>query len=239
MIKKILCLGLVTYFSQIAIAQKIEDKTEPGSNVLTIRTYPLKVIDLINPSLVVGVETGKENSKRRFFVDAGALFNIQGIDNDRVRKYGFFLSSGVRFILTKSNETQHETALEAFVATKTYFISSQEWIGVNCENGIPDFNELRDVKIRQHVILPTVNISRRWAISKNKNTSLELYGGLGLRLRRSILTNPKPTGLIRNYCLNEIPGTLSISELEEPGNNYLLPNLTLGVRLNFSLLNKK
>ncbi len=152
-------------------------------------------------------------------LDAGYVF--YGVTNPNVfaKNRGMYIKPSLRYYPKKKFFLELESKIFLTKVTTTV----TDWLGKNCVNEVPSFDEYKQFKFVKKS--PTLNIiigTQKWLLKKY-NLSAEPYAGVGVIFNNAYLENEP------NSCYgisNNISEVITSNIKKE-----ILPNITLGCRI--------
>jgi hypothetical protein len=186
------------------------------------RISPLALVEF-EPTINVGAEYRLTKSVA-ISLDAGYILN-NWIASNTKNANGFMLKPAIRYYLWK--EKRFYT--EAEFMYKQVNLQKLDWLGINCVNSVPSYEEFRKFTLQKNIYAFNAKFGRVDALSKNNDkVSIDYYIGLGTRNKQYKLINEAKS---TRYFLGTRNGRLNY----ENSKTEIWPNLTLGVRIVFKI----
>ncbi|TGD59482.1 DUF3575 domain-containing protein [Flavobacterium humi] len=190
-------------------------------NDFCIKTNPLSLIDVYGSySYRIGLET-KIYKNFAFSAEVGNYFNYGKNDGIRKNSKGYIIKPEVKWYLNKNGKTNGD-----FVSLEyTYKDILFDW-----KDSIPAINNpnrVMDYRIQKKINCLTVKIGNLKAYSNN--LIFEWFVGIGLRISKGkdSLTDEERNS-IKAFDESEIANA-------QKNVNYILPNLSLGIKIGYRL----
>ncbi|MGH2667474.1 hypothetical protein [Flavobacterium sp.] len=213
--KHFIIISLLLCF-QISLSQNNEGK----DNNLCIKTNPISIIDAFGSSSYrIGLEL-KVYKNISLSGEYGRYFDIKGLDL-RENSKGYILKPEIKWYVNKNGMSKGN-----FISLEyTYKDISYDW-----KDSIPttsDPSRVMKYRIHKNINCFTAKIGNLKTYSNN--IIFEWFFGIGLRLSKGndSLTNEERDS-IKAFDENEI-------STAQKNTNYILPNLSLGIKIGYRL----
>lgn len=211
--KILLSLSLIACLS--ATAQK---NKPPVIYKKAISISPFALADLDHTLLLTGEY--RFSPKLGLVTDVGYIFASEYI-SDIKTTWGFNIRPSLRMYYGKRNKAYVQA--QAFYKMANYTLN--DWIGKDCVNDVPAYEERKDFDYRKNVVGFNVITGGVLPLSKSHQWLIDLYGGLGIRYKTHKMINEP------NSCYNLNNGFLS----ELYNDEITTISIPMGVRLTYVL----
>jgi hypothetical protein len=219
-----LCL-LVCMLSHNGKAQKT-GRYLPGAGTTFIRANPAGLLDFYDHNLSFGIEH-RLSDHWAMSVDAAWIFASQYARNQG-KATGFVIRPAVRRYFGRSRKLFAEAELHY----KEVYYRIEDWIGRDCVNDVPAYEEYTSFRFRKQVAGLHIKGGIQFPISRNRRFWMEAYTGLGVHYRKQGLYKEKP-----NSCYDLLNNGLAVGpEIRE--SEQWLPALPLGFRIMYRVSRK-
>ncbi|MFL5811403.1 MAG: hypothetical protein ACJ749_17905 [Flavisolibacter sp.] len=209
-----LLLFLFTFY--FAAAQKQKQMVMYGT---AIHFSPLALIQVDYTVLVGGEYRLKPNLG--LVADIGYIFGSAYLDPEDNQASGFVFRPSIRFYSGRRNNFYVQPQI--FYKLVTHKV--QDWLGMDCDNGVAAFQQLKEFKYRRNIYGLNATIGRVFPLDTKNRAFVDLFIGLGLRYKKS--------SVVGNDCSCYQPTSILFTE-EDPDNGFF-PSLPGGVKLVFAL----
>ncbi len=224
----IIYTNLFLLFNYSCIAQKyirgFKNELKVPAKSWTFRCNVSNFIDVIEPNINFGAEY-RVTDNFSIAADVGYIYYntlFETKNNPFVK--GIVFKPAARYYTT----TNKRLFLEAELLYKNVHHNVKDWVGKNCVNNIPAYEEFKQILLIKNVYGFQAKIGRIGKLSKDDKFSIEYYFGLGLRYKKYKVIN-EPNSC---YSLTR----LNIIDLNSnPSEWALLPSMPLGFRLTYRL----
>lgn len=214
--KKVLIL-LLCVTTLAAAAQK--NSKPPVVYKKAISISPFALADMDHNLLLTGEYRLKP--KVALLADVGYIFASEYMSSIK-GTWGFNFRPAVRLYYGKRNKGYLQA--QAFYKMANYTLN--DWVGKNCVEGVPAYEEQKEFDYRKEVAGFNIIAGVVLPLSPSHKWLVDLYGGLGFRYKKHHLVNSEP-----NSCYNLSNGGLFDFQQDD----VAMPNLPLGVRLTYVL----
>jgi hypothetical protein len=154
--------------------------------------------------------------------DIGYIFGSAYLgDPENQKATGFVFRPSIRFYSGRRNNFYMQP--QVFYKLVTHKV--QDWVGMNCDNGVPAYQQLKEFKYRRNIYGLNATIGRVIPLDRNNRLFVDLFIGVGVRYKKS--------GIAANDCSCYQPTSMLIFE-EDPDNGFF-PSLPGGAKLVFAL----
>ena len=188
------------------------------------RNFGFNTAVSVNPFMLIGEDitfmVGAEQQlkdKLSVVMDVGYVFQSEYFNGMDVMKgvSGFNLRPGIKFY-TKETKRSY---LMAQLFYKQVGYKVYDFLGKDCVNGVPTFEQLQDFTYRKRTISMNFIAGKYYHLSDM--LLFELYGGIGVKSK-----NQKPTEKNSCYCNND--RGIIFSKFQE---QITMPNFPVGFKL--------
>ena len=179
---------------------------------------PLALADLDHTLLLTGEY--RFNRKFALVTDVGYIFASDYISETKAT-WGFNIRPSLRMYYGKRNKGYLQA--QAFYKMATYTL--RDWVGKDCVNGVPAYEEEMDFDYRKRVVGFNVIAGSLLPIARNGKWFIDLYGGLGFRHKTHQMVNNG------NVCYNLNNGSF----FDLYGDEMTTISLPMGARLTYVL----
>jgi hypothetical protein len=214
-----LILPFCLFCLQTAFAQN----SKPAADyVKAIHFSPLAVFQ-IDYTLMGGAEY-KLRPNFGLVIEAGYIFASSYMSDMQSNSggTGLIIRPAARWYMGNKNRFYFQPQLfYKFVTHKKY-----DWVGMDCVDGIPSYEELREFKYRRHISGANATIGRIIPLGRSGKTFVDFYLGIGFKYKKSVIVNES--------CNCFMPDSLFIVGSDDPDNGFF-PNMPAGVKLVFSI----
>jgi hypothetical protein len=217
----VMCSMYITLLSQQTKDSSLKKYVVPAHS-WTLRWNTINLIDIIEPNLSVGAEY-RIKEKLSVASDVGYVFFNSTLQTSNVRVSGIVIKPSVRYYLNDNLRFYAEGEL----LIKKVNHKVEDWLGQNCVNNVPSYEEFKKFTIRKNVMGFQAKIGRVGRLSKDNKFSLDWYIGVGLRVKGFKLINEP------NTCYNF--RDFDLFRLNSNDQKTLLPSMPLGFRLTYVL----
>ncbi len=220
-----LCLVIMLCVTYSSITAQYNKKSpnrlyQVPANSWTLRWNTINILDPLEPNINFGVEY---RIKERFSVatDVGYVFFNSALENAKTS--GIILRPAARYY----TEDNKRFFVEGEFLIKLVNNKVTDWLGQNCVNNVPTYEEYKSFIVRKNVYGFQAKIGRVGKLSKDNKFSMEWYLGLGLRYKSfKVIKEPNSCYNLRDF---DILGAFSGES------KMLLPSMPLGFRLIYLL----
>ncbi len=213
--KKILLLLLVA----ATVAASAQKPTKPPVIYKKAISFsPLALADMDHTILLTGEY--RLNNKLGLVLDAGYIFASDYLSETQ-KTWGFNIRPSVRFYYGKRNKAYLQG--QAFYKSATYTL--HDWIGKDCVDGVPTYEELKNFDYRKKVAGFNIIAGGVLPLSPSHKWLIDLYGGLGFRHKTHHMVNEP------NACYNIGDGFL----LDFYQQEITTISVPMGVRITYVL----
>jgi hypothetical protein len=209
----LLLLALATAFTVTAQKSK-----PPVIYKKAISISPLALADLDHTLLLTGEY--RFNNKLALVTDVGYIFASDYI-GDVKTTWGFNIRPSLRMYYGKRNKGYLQA--QAFYKMATYTL--HDWVGKDCVNGVPTYEQQMDFDYRKKVAGFNVIAGGILPLSKSGKWLIDLYGGLGFRYKTHEMVGEG------NDCYNLNSGSF----LDLYNDEMTTLSVPMGVRLTYVL----
>lgn len=136
------------------------------------------------------------------------------------RVSGYMVKPAIRFY---PFSLHHNGFFEAVLFYKQASYHLRDYLGKDCSNGVPAYEQYQDFTYRKRVAGLNLQMGLQTALSRNKRLRFEAWLGLGLRIRQQDVTG------VENACYNVDPGRFG--NVNGSSGTSVLTSLPAGMRL--------
>lgn len=183
-----------------------------------ISMSPLALADVDHTLLLTGEY--RFNSKLALVTDVGYIFASDYISETK-RTWGFNIRPSLRMYHGKRNKGYLQA--QAFYKMATYTL--HDWVGKDCVNGVPAYEQEMDFDYRKKVVGFNIIAGTLLPLSRDNKWFIDLYGGLGFRHKTHRMVNEA------NGCYNLNSGSF----LDLYNDEMTTLSLPMGVRITYVL----
>ena len=209
----------VAAFAQKYRGEQLKKEKLPVEFTSAISFNPLALV-MIDYTLLLGAEI---RIKRNLGIvaEAGYIFASDYMEtfsggNNKVS--GFIFRPSARFYVNQRNNFY----LQPQIFYKQVTHHQHNWVGMDCDNGVPAYEQLMDYKMRRRVFGINSTAGFLAPLSRKQNIFLDFYFGLGLRKKSSYVVD-LPNSCIDNTNRGGIVGL----------DDGTYPSFPLGIKLMF------
>jgi hypothetical protein len=204
---------LLLLFSFCFLTSQSQNAKSPVVYKKAVSINPLALLDVDHTLMVTGEYRLKYNMA--LLADVGYVFFSDYLI-DAKKAVGFHIKPAIRFYHGKRNKGYFQ--VQPFHKMVTYTL--HDWIGKECVNGVPSYDELKDFQFRKNVSGLNLVAGTLLPLGRGK-WLFDLYGGLGFRYKKQQVINEP------NSCYN-LGGTFGLNIFEEEVTSL---NIPMGLRL--------
>lgn len=153
---------------------------------VAIRINPFGMIDVFDGNLSAGV-TYSLNSRWSATADISYIFYSTYLERNKGAS-GYIFKPAIRYYLSGSRKTFIESTL--WYKRSRYKV--EDWLGMNCVNGVSAYEEYKDFRILKKVVGFNIQAGIQKSLIKNNLLRMEIYAGIGVRFKwQEIMGAPK------------------------------------------------
>jgi len=208
---------LIISISATAIAQ---EKTNQFNYRYAIRFNPLAVLDLLDHNFSVG---GEYIFRPRWSVTTDLSYIFASAIYGSSKTSGFIIKPAIRYYVT----VERRFYIEMDVFYKQVGYSITDWVGKDCVNGVPAFEEYKQFIYRKQVGGIDFKGGITTNLSRDQKLRLEGYFGFGIRTR-SFAVKDDPRACYNGNLLFDVRGQNS--------SHYVTGSVPCGLRLVYCFL---
>lgn len=147
-----------------------------------ISLSPLAMLDIDHTVLLTGEY--RFNKKLALVTDVGYIFASEYISETK-STWGFNIRPGLRLYHGKRNRGYLQG--QAFYKLANYTLN--DWVGKDCVNGVPAYQQEMDFDFRKQVTGFNIIAGAVLPLSQSHQWLIDLYGGLGFRYKTQKMVN--------------------------------------------------
>jgi hypothetical protein len=189
-----------------------------NKTAISFNPFALAAIDY---TLLAGYER-KLSHKLFLGTEAGYIFASGYIGNDGQSSNngtGFIIRPSLRWFVADNNKFY----LQPQVFYKQVTHKMHDWLGKDAVNGVPSYEQLQDFKYRRKISGFNLVAGFALPLGQHKRRYIDLYFGLGIRNKRSLIAG-EPTSIYNR--------TIGIFE---PVDDGVFPSVPVGVRFIYAI----
>lgn len=186
-----------------------------------IRFSPSGLVDPIETNFSVGVEY-RFADRWSFGSDAAWIFHSEYFEHSK-NTNGFIVRPAIR----RYFGLWQRGFVEAGLFYKYVVYKMQDWLGRDCVNGVPSYEEYTTFNYRKQALGLNINTGLQGRLSQNGKLWYEIYIGIGARYKWQGVINE------RNSCYTNAAGLFEEVINSEEVKFY--PSIPMGVRLLYRL----
>lgn len=208
-------LYLVVCFPLHLFAQHHRTPVEYNS-AIHFNPFALAQIDY---TFLTGIEF-RTNPRVSVVTELGYIFASDYIElqSKSFPASGFMIRPSVRFFMNERKNFYLQP--QVFFKKVTHHL--HDWVGMDCENDVPGYEEFKEFRFQRFIYGFNVTGGFLVPLSKSGNTLIDFYFGFGLR-QKSVSIKNEP-----NACYNRRNFFVSISQ-----SNGMVPGIPSGIKLIF------
>ena len=199
---------------------------------VVIKFCPLALLDLNGPTIQAGIEVKLSNKiawYNEFGIKLAGGISEYYSDTSFVVSGGFKIKSEIRYYLKNNNKFNR-----TYFAANIFFIHDLHNREIDYTPLADTSSKIDDFGVKKNVYGINVLYGRQKSLSKK--IFIDIYGGVGLRLRNITTVNKEYDKNINNIRGTIDPKIYQIGERADANAGFsILPNFTLGVRLCYRL----
>src|SRR5690349_10490876 len=179
--KKILIPALV-----LSVLFVQAQRTYPSDYKHAIVFLPMSLVN-IDYTLMAGYEY-KFNPKLSLVSELGYILGssyMRGDEQNSTKASGFIIRPALRFYMN----TRNNFYFQAQVFYKVVTHPMNDWLGKNCVDGVPAYEQLEDFKYRRKITGVNGIVGWLLPLSRGEKSYLDLYFGLGARNKNAKLVD--------------------------------------------------
>lgn len=142
------------------------------------------------------------------------------------RTSGYMIKPAIRLY---PSSLHHNGFFEAVLFYKQVNYHLRDYLGKDCSNGIPAYEQYQDFVYKKRVGGINLQMGLQTALSRNRRVQFEAWIGLGLRVRQQDVTGQE------NACYNAAAG---FGDINGSSGTSVLTSLPAGMRLVYCIQNK-
>lgn len=206
----------------------------PQSRKVLVKLCPLALADVNMPTIQAGFECrlwGKITWYNEFGIKSAKNINERYVDTTVVASRGFKLKSEIRYYFRSKGQVTFDGP---YFAANLFYITDMHNRKISyLQHGMPPAR-VNDFGVKKNV--SGFNLVSGYQKSIAKNFFVDLYGGLGLRLRNISTVNKEYNKATDKLLDTTDPNITEIGERADTNGGFsFLPNLTLGIRICYRL----
>jgi hypothetical protein len=147
-----------------------------------ISISPLALADVDHTLMLTGEY--RFNNKLALVTDVGYIFASEYIGNTQ-KTWGFNIRPSIRMYYGKRNKGY----LQGQVFYKLANYTLHDWVGKDCVNGVPSYQQEMDFDYRKKVMGFNLIAGGVLPLSQSHQWLIDLYGGLGFRHKKHQMVN--------------------------------------------------
>ena len=215
---KRLILPMCLLCMQIALAQKskpVEDYQK------AIHFSPLALIQ-VDYTLMAGAEY-RPRPNFALIMEAGYIFASSYLNDfeNQSPGSGFIIRPSVRWYMGNRNRFYFQPQIYYKLVTH----KQVDWVGRDCVDGVPSYEELTEFKYRRNIWGANATIGRIVPLGRSEKCFVDFYIGLGVKYKKAVIVNEP------HSCFS--PPSILMTP-DDPDNGFY-PNLPAGIKLIFSI----
>ena len=140
---------------------------------------------------------------------------------------GYIVKPAIRYY---PSSLRHTGFFEAVLFYKQANYHLRDWLGKDCVNGIPAYEQYGDFTYRKRVAGINLQLGLQTALSRNKLIQFEAWVGLGLRIKQQDVIGQE------NGCYN---ATADFGDVNGSSGTAVLTSLPAGMRLVYCIRSKR
>ncbi|MEO6648819.1 MAG: DUF3575 domain-containing protein [Chitinophagaceae bacterium] len=156
--------------AQLNRASLYEDK-------LSLRLNPLGLVDVFDGNISGGIAYSL-NQRWSITVDLSYIFYSTYLRENKGTS-GYIFKPAIRYYVSESRKFY----LESTVWYKCSSYKVLDWVDKDCVNGVPSYQEFKSFRFRKQVLGFNIQGGFQKALMKNKLLRMEIYAGIGVRLK--------------------------------------------------------
>jgi hypothetical protein len=187
-----------------------------------IHFSPLAVLQ-IDYTLMAGAEY-RLRPNLALVLEGGYIFASSYLDElqNQSGGTGFIIRPAMRWYMGKKNRFYFQPQMFYKLVTHKKY----DWVGRDCVDEVPSYEELTEFKYRRHISGANVMIGRIVPLGRSGKRFVDFYLGMGVKYKKSVIVNET------HSCFMP-PNAFTIAN-DDPDNGFF-PNVPAGVKLIFSI----